>query len=93
MFTRALFRLTASGHLNVGDLLNMAANDNDLMWRIEAIRQLGLARAAMSKGGKKADRKAIESLLVGFRNQDDPMLKAAADLASNMTVQDVRSAS
>lgn len=88
----ALLRLTTSGHLYVGDLLNLAANDADPMWRVEAIHQLGLARAAMSKGGKKADRKAIESLLTELKSQSDPLLKAAAEHALGMTVTDVRSA-
>jgi len=87
----ALFRLDPSGRLFVGDLRHLAVNDADPMWRIEAIRQLGLYRAAMSKGGKRADRKAIDRLLNDLKNQNDPLLKAAAELALTLTIQDVRS--
>jgi hypothetical protein len=86
-----LFRLDKTGHLPVGDLLNLAAHDADPMWRIEAIRQLGLARAAMGRGGPKADRQAINKMLADLKINDDRMMRAAAELALGMTVQDVRS--
>jgi hypothetical protein len=87
----SLFHLDKTGHLPVGDLLNIATHDADPMWRIEAIRQLGLARAAMGQGGRKADRKAIDGLLVELQTSGDPMIKAVAEFAIKITILDVRS--
>ncbi len=85
-----VFKLSASGRLQVGDLLNIAAKDSDPMWRIEATHQLGLCRAL--KGQSRSDQKAIESLLANLKNQTDPMIKAAAEFALTMTPEEARSA-
>jgi len=88
----AVFRLSERGHLHAGDLRNIAAHDADPMWRIEAIRQLGLCRAALSTGGNRADHEAITELLTQCKGNPNPFIQAAAELALGMTVEDVRAA-
>ncbi|MBN1343082.1 MAG: hypothetical protein JXQ73_10405 [Phycisphaerae bacterium] len=92
-----LFRTDGDGHLHPGDLLNIAASDADPMWRIEAVRQLGLCRAALNQGGNRADYKAITELLTRFEQASDgpgkdPFIEAAANLGLAMTMKDVRGA-
>lgn len=88
----AVFKLSKRGHLHAGDLLNIATNDADPMWRVEAVRQLGLCRASLSRGGNRADHKAITELLTRYQGDEDPFIRAAAELALSMTIEDVRSA-
>ncbi len=95
----AVFRLNKRGHLHAGDLMNVAGNDGDPMWRIEAIRMLGVSRAALTQGGKRADFRAITDLLERYRAGEievpppyPPFARAAAERALGMTIKDVRTA-
>lgn len=90
--SEAVFRVDGSGHLHAGDLQRVAANDADPMWRVEAIRRLGLCRAALGQGGNQADRQAIAELLDRLAGDDDRFIAAAAAVARGMTIEDVRAA-
>jgi len=88
----AVFRLSKRGHLHPGDLRNVAVLDADPMWRVEATWRLGLCRAALSQRKRSADYQAITDLLTRSKDSEDLFIRAAADLALGMTVEDVRTA-
>jgi len=71
----------------IGDLINIAQNDGDRMFRIEATLRLGIHKhGSIGRGNKRAVRRAIQQAL----QSDDPVLVEAAKAADAMTLQEKR---
>lgn len=71
---------------HVGDTLNMAANDEDPSFRVEATSVLGLIKwNPRGRGNARAVKSAIEEAL----DSDDPMIRQAAEAADAMTREDI----
>ncbi len=71
-----------------GDLINIARQDRDRAFRVEAIRMLGYCR--WTRYASRGDRRGIEKLLTTFESDGDPYIKAAAAWAASRTVLHVR---
>ncbi len=70
-----------------GDVLNIAENDADRLWRIEGILKLGqLKFTARSRGDKRHIKKLIGESLAS----DDPLEAAAAKAADAYTIEEYR---
>lgn len=72
---------------HVGDLLNVAKNDEDRTFRIAATLQLGIAKFT---DGNPGNRSAINAYLGEAKQSDDPMLAEAAAAADALTLEDFR---
>ncbi len=71
----------------IGDLLNIALNDQDRMFRIEATLRLGIHKhSPVGQGNLRAIQDTIQSAL----QSDDPILAEAAKAADAMTLQQKR---
>jgi hypothetical protein len=71
----------------IGDLINVAKNDKDLTFRIEATLQLGAAKFnPRTKGNAKAIQRAIDAA----KSDADPLVAAAGAAADAFTVQEMR---
>jgi len=71
----------------VGDLLNIAKNDQDMTWRIAATQRLGIAKFT---DGNKGNRRAIASYLAQARQADNRLLAEAARAADELTREEFR---
>ncbi|MDP6546005.1 MAG: hypothetical protein QGH60_18650 [Phycisphaerae bacterium] len=70
---------------NAGDIWNIAENDKDRAWRVQAILAMGLIRFThTSKANTARNNKLIER----FLNSKDPLEKAAAQAAKAYTETD-----
>jgi len=66
-----------------GDVWNIAKNDKDRAWKVQAILAMGLVRFTHSDS--KANAKHNDALLEEFLKTGDPLEKAAAQAAKNYT--------
>ncbi len=89
----ALFGEGPHGPPHAGDLRNLAANDADPMWRIEAIRRLGILRVALKDRPEHPDAMAVRRLLESLAKEppDDGseyglLIRAAAEYALGFPV-------
>ena len=69
-----------------GDLVNIALNDQDRMFRIEATLRLGIHRYQADRGNRRAMQRAIAAALAG----DDPMIAEAGRAADALTLEEKR---
>jgi len=76
---------TSSDQFYPGDVLNMAENEKDRAWKVQAILTLG---AMKYRAPSRGDKKALQSLIRQYLGSEDPIIKAAAKCADEMTVQD-----
>jgi hypothetical protein len=65
----------------VGDLLNVAENDQDLSWRIEAVLALG---ARKRNPGTRGNRRAILNAIEKYRNSSNPLIAQAAQASHDL---------
>ncbi len=72
---------------HVGDLLNVAQNDEDRTFRIAATTQLGIAKFT---DGSPGNRSAIAAYLDKAKRSDDRLLAQAAEAADGLTLEDFR---
>ncbi len=72
---------------NIGDLINIAQNDQDLTFRVAAILQLG---AMQYNPGSRGNQRAIDSVLADLANDADPLISDAAKSAQAFTVEELR---
>jgi hypothetical protein len=71
----------------IGDLVNIALNDQDRMFRVEATLRLGIHQhSPVGRGNQRAIQDAIQVAL----RSDDPILAEAARAAEAMTLQEKR---
>lgn len=63
---------------HIGDLLNVAKNDEELTFRIHATLHMGVA---LAQPGHRGNRRAMENLLRRYENSDEPLLAEAAKAA------------
>ena len=69
---------------NPGDVFNVAENDKDRSWRIQAILSLGIVKfTATKRGDLRRVRKIIDKNVAG----DDPLAAAAAKAAKELTAR------
>ncbi len=68
-----------------GDVFNIIENDEDHAWRVDAILQLGTLK--FSRKGHRGDQRQIKTYIEKYINSDDPYLKAAAQVARDVTMQ------
>lgn len=72
---------------NPGDVFNMAENDKDRAWRVEAIATLGVVKfIAPGRGDKRYAKKLIDRYL----SSSDPLEAAAAKAANDLTIEQYR---
>jgi len=71
--------------LNAGDIFNIAENDKDHAWQVQAVQTLALIKHA---AGGRADRRHARKLISRFSLSDDRLLSAAAKAAAAFTEQD-----
>ena len=71
-----------------GDLVNIALNDQDRMFRVEATLKLGIQRYTVDRGNRRAMNQAIQAAIAS----DDPMLAEAGRAADAVTLQEMRRA-
>ncbi len=69
---------------NPGDVFNMVENEEDRAWQVQAILTLGAMKYRVASRG---DKKKTHSLINQYLGSEDPLLKAAADCADAMTLQ------
>jgi len=73
--------ITFEPRLSAGDVFNMAENENDRSWKVQAIIALGAVKFRMTgRGDLKKARKLIER----FLRSDDPIVAAAAKAAHEL---------
>ena len=82
--TRIVWTLT---DVQPGDIFNVAANDADRSFRVQAILYLGVLRynAVNSDDAKWADK-----LIEQFSDEDDPLIRAAAKASGELTLEEFR---
>ena len=71
----------------LGDLVNIAQNDEDPSWRLAATLELG--RAKYSKRTSQQDR-ALQGIISSLKGDSDPAVAAAAKVAEAYQRKDVR---
>lgn len=69
-----------------GDLVNLALNDEDRMFRVEATLRLGIHRYQANRGNRRAMNRAIQTAI----ESNDAMLTEAGWAADAMTLQEKR---
>jgi hypothetical protein len=72
---------------HIGDLLNVAKNDKDVTYRIEAMLHLGVAKF---NPGNRSNLRAIEHALEEASKDADQQIAAAAKAAKAFTVEELR---
>ncbi len=71
-----------------GDVIHIAQNDADRMWRVEALLRMGPMKFRYES--VKRNRSKIDSILDEYSTSADPLLRIAAQKAQNFTRQDAR---
>jgi len=74
---------TSKDQFYPGDVLNMAENEADRAWKVQAILALG---AMKYRAPDRGDRKKLHSLIRQYLASEDPLLKAAARCADKLTL-------
>ncbi|MCK4602661.1 MAG: hypothetical protein KAU28_09355 [Phycisphaerae bacterium] len=69
-----------------GDVFNIAENDKDRAWRVDAILRLGWMRFSVTR---RNDIKYINKLINEYCSSSDPLEAAAAKAARDMTREDL----
>ena len=75
--------------LDAGDIWNIAENDKDRTWRVQAILAMGMIKFTHPKNANAARNNA---LIEKFLNSTDPVEKAAAQAAKDYTEADFNQA-
>jgi hypothetical protein len=75
------------GRDHAGDVFHIARSAKDRMWRVEAILKLGRMRY---NAARLADQQAATRALEELSDDADPVIRAAANAARNLTVQEYR---
>lgn len=81
------FEVIMSTSPHIGDLLNIARNDKDLTFRVQAIRWLGVAKFNPKSQGNLD---AIHADIAKFKTSDQALIKRAAEVADAFSKEDLR---
>ncbi|MCP4379514.1 MAG: hypothetical protein GY794_25500, partial [bacterium] len=76
-------KLRSDGTFNAGDVWNIAENDKDRAWRVQAILTMGVLKFTHS--GSRGNNARNNELIEKFLKSDDPLEKAAAEAAKAYT--------
>jgi hypothetical protein len=87
-WTDKMKKLISTTKPPVGDLLNMAKNEQDLSLRIEAVLALAIVKHAP---GSKANLRVIEEAIEQAKSDANPLIAKAGEFAAGYTVDDLRS--
>ncbi|MGB7157556.1 MAG: hypothetical protein WBD40_05790 [Tepidisphaeraceae bacterium] len=79
---------TVSRH--AGDVFYIAENARERMWRVEAILSLGRMRFFVGEGGRIGDQRGAERALKRYAQDTDPVIRAAAKAALELTREQMR---
>jgi hypothetical protein len=80
-------RVVSSVKPPIGDLINIAANDEDETFRLEAVLEMGLAKWTTSSRGNL---RAMRGLMEQAAASDDPQMSAAGEAALDFTREDMK---
>ncbi len=80
---KEVFKINDLNKLEAGDIFNIAENDKDRAWRVQAILWLGILKYMYAN--KSGDMKQIDKLIDEYLDSSDPMEAAAAKAAKNLT--------
>lgn len=72
---------------HIGDLLNMASNDQDISFRVAAILQLGLVKF---NPGNRGNHRVILATIEQAKSDPDPLIVQAGIAAAGMTPEQMR---
>jgi len=72
---------------HVGDLINLARNDKDLTFRIRAVQWLAVAKF---RPGGRGNVRAIAQAIADAKADPNPMIRDAATMAEQFTIQEYR---
>ncbi len=81
------FELIARLNPRIGDLINIANNDQDPTFRIAAILKLGIAKF---KPGSRGNKRVIEAAIDDAKHDADPLIVQAGIAAGGMTAEQMR---
>jgi hypothetical protein len=72
---------------HIGDLINMARNEKDLTFRLEAVLNLGVAKF---NAGHRGNRRAIDETINAAKADANPLIAEAGRAAEAYTLEQVR---
>jgi hypothetical protein len=75
---------------HAGDVFYLADRGKERMWRVEAIFALGRMRYFVGEGGRIGDQRGAERRLKTYLNDKDPVIRAAAKAALDLTREQMR---
>jgi hypothetical protein len=76
---------------HVGDIFVIAEHSKERMWRVEAIRKLGMMRFAAMRGKRKGDQLgSLRAVRKYAQDPNDPVIAAAGKAASALTEGEFR---
>jgi hypothetical protein len=77
--------------LRTGDVFELAKRSKERMWRVEAILSLGRVRYFAGESGTAANQRAALALAKNVaQNDPDPVVRAAAKAARDLTIEEYR---
>jgi hypothetical protein len=74
--------------LEAGDLIHIAEDDQDRMWKVEATLMMGPMK--FMQESIERNRRKIDELIQEHKNSSDPLVRAAAETADAFTREDAR---
>ncbi|MDQ3439968.1 MAG: hypothetical protein M3478_06410 [Planctomycetota bacterium] len=75
---------------HAGDVFHLANHADDRMWRVEAILALGRMRFFVGEGRRLGDQRGATKQLKQLVNDKDPVIRAAAKAALDLTREQMR---
>lgn len=75
---------------HVGDVFYLAENATERMWRVEAILALGRMQYFVGEGGRRGDQRGATRHLKQHALDQDPVIRAAAKAALELTREQMR---
>ena len=86
-WSQKMQKVLRSAKPKVADLVNIARNDEDRTFRIEATLWLGVAKY---NPGSRGNKRLIASALEDLRRDPDPLVSEAATWAQDLTLEEMR---
>jgi hypothetical protein len=74
----------------VGDVFYLAQHAQERMWRVEAILALGRMKYFVGEGGRRGDQRGATRHLKQHALDKDPVIRAAAKAALELTREQMR---
>ena len=73
-----------------GDVFYLAQHAGDRVWRIEAIFAMGRMKYFVGTNGKTGDQRGASKMLKRLSEDSDPVIRAAATSARDLTIEEYR---